>query len=277
MRRVFGPRTVVEAAFLVAVPIVTAAISTGSWQTIVAASAVGYLIIVLVEATLGRTTASPARSRIRILARSGLVKRTRAGAYAEPGATAVLPVLEESGLVEAAVVPVVVPPSEPAPAPPALEPVTVVPEQEPEPEPEPEPMAAAPDPSFTAKMPSEHVRVLRAEPDPEPEPVAERPQLTAVPEPEPEPEPELVVVEPPALAPAPSTVVPIGVGAGPRQWNLWDLERLTREHSGHDVAQDEERQFLLMYLREFADSAGLLPLDFDGLVRDSFGELVGAR
>ena len=72
-------------------------------------------------------------------------------------------------------------------------------------------------------------------------------------------------------------MVPIGVGAGPRQWNLWDLERLTREHSGADVAQDEERQFLLMYLREFADSAGLLPLDFDGLVRDSFGELVGTR
>ena len=43
------------------------------------------------------------------------------------------------------------------------------------------------------------------------------------------------------------------------------------------MAQDEERQFLLMYLREFADSAGLLPLDFDGLVRDSFGELVGTR
>ena len=40
---------------------------------------------------------------------------------------------------------------------------------------------------------------------------------------------------------------------------------------------DEERTFLLMYLREFAGPDGLLPLDFDGLVRDSFGELVGAR
>jgi hypothetical protein len=277
MRRVFGPRTVVEAAFLVAVPIVTAAISSGSWQTIVAASAVGYLIIVLVEATLGRRTASPGRARIRIPARSALVKRTRAEASAEPGATAALPVVEESGLVDVAVVPVVEAPSEPAPAPAGPEPVAVLPEPEPEPEPKPapEPVAAAPEPSFTAKTPSEHVRVLRAEPDLEPEPVAERPQLTAVPEPE--PEPELVAVEPPAPAPAPSTVVPIGIGAGPRQWSLWDLERLTREHSGHDVAQDEERQFLLMYLREFADSAGLLPLDFDGLVRDSFGELVGAR
>ena len=111
--------------------------------------------------------------------------------------------------------------------------------------------------------------------EPEPEPVAEYPQLVAVPEPEPEPVP--IAPAPPEPVRQPSTVVPIGVAAGPRQWNLWDLERLTREHSGSDVAQDEERQFLLMYLREFADSAGLLPLDFDGLVRDSFGELVGAR
>jgi hypothetical protein len=120
------------------------------------------------------------------------------------------------------------------------------------------------------------VRVLR--PEPAPEPVAARPQLTSVPElePEPEPEPEPTPVTP-APAPEPSTVVPIGVGAGPRQWNLWDLERLTREHAGGDVARDEERQFLLMYMREFADSSGLLPLDFDGLVRDSFGELVGSR
>jgi hypothetical protein len=118
--------------------------------------------------------------------------------------------------------------------------------------------------------------VLRPEPEPVPEPVAERPQLTAVPELEPEPAPVAAAPEP-VPVPEPRTVVPIGVGAGPRQWNLWDLERLTREHSGADVVQDEERQFLLMYLREFADSAGLLPLDFDGLVRDSFGELVGTR
>ena len=63
----------------------------------------------------------------------------------------------------------------------------------------------------------------------------------------------------------------------PRQWNLFELERLTRERAGGDVVQDEERQFLLMYLREFADADGQLPIDFDGLVRDSFGELVGAR
>jgi hypothetical protein len=104
--------------------------------------------------------------------------------------------------------------------------------------------------------------VLAPVPDLEPEPVP-------VPEPVPEPEPE--------PQPAATTVVPIGVSALPRQWNIWDLERLTREASGGDAILDEERSFLLMYLREFAGPDGELPVDFDGLVRDSFGQLVGAR
>ena len=84
------------------------------------------------------------------------------------------------------------------------------------------------------------MRVLQSVPDLEPEP-----------EPEPEPErergPEVRAAEPAA-----AEVVPIGVGAGPRQWNLWDLERLTREAAGSDAVLDEERTYLLMYLREFA-------------------------
>ena len=90
-------------------------------------------------------------------------------------------------------------------------------------------------------------------------------------EPEPEPEPEPVLAEVPAAA----QVVPIGVGAAPRQWNVWELERLVREDSGSDAVRDEERTYLLMYLREYADAGGSLPVDFDGLVRDSFGDLVG--
>jgi hypothetical protein len=170
---------------------------------------------------------------------------------------------------------------------------------EPPPAASPEPPAAPPvsdpDPVPVARHePNEHVRVVprtpaeqleappapppEPEPMPEPmlEPVAERVPLAAVPEPEPEPEPAPAPVAA-ASEPEPQTVVPIGVSAMPRQWNLWDLERLTRESAGADAARDEERQFLLMYLREFADSAGLLPIDFDGLVRDSFGELVGTR
>jgi len=32
-----------------------------------------------------------------------------------------------------------------------------------------------------------------------------------------------------------------------------------------------------MYLRDFAGPDGALPIDFDGLVRDSFGALVGVQ
>ena len=274
MRRVFGPRTAVEAAFLVAVPVVAAALGAGMW-TIIAASAVAYLLIFVLEATLWREGArEPGSSRMQIPSRTALVTSSELTQLPEPESVLVV----SDSIEGAAATPEPVVPAEPASAP----------------EPVPTEVTA---PSFTA-VTTEHVRVLRPEPvlepvaehvlepvaehvleavpDPVPEPVPERPQLTAVPEPEPEPEPEPVPVVPEPV-PEPSTVVPIGVGAGPRQWNLWDLERLTREHSGDDVAQDEERQFLLMYLREFADSAGLLPLDFDGLVRDSFGELVGTR
>jgi hypothetical protein len=193
VRRVFGPRTAVEAAFLVAVPVSALAGGLGR-AAIIALSAVGYLLVLLVEAVLWR---------------------------GRPGA-AVVPKPQVSA-----------------------EPVVVSVEPEPEPEPEPE-----------------------SEPEPGPEPVR---VLQPVPDLEPEPEPE------PEPVPVATTVVPIGVSALPRQWNLWDLERLTREASGSDMTLDEERSFLLMYLRDFAGPDGELPIDFDGLVRDTFGELVGAR
>src|SRR5439155_1798496 len=217
MRRVFGPRTAFEAAFLVAVPVVALAVGL-SKSGIIAAAAVGYLLVLLLEALLWRE-ASPLT----------LIKRRRAAA---PPAAAPAPEVQpaaEAGLT--------------APA------ETAEPEAEPQPapvvEPEPEP-----------------VRVLQPVPDLEPEPEPEPPP------PEPEaPEPQ----------PAAAEVVPIGIGAAPRQWNLWDLERLTREAAGSDAVLDEERTFLLLYLREFAGPDGELPVDFDGLVRDSFGKLVGVR
>ena len=60
----------------------------------------------------------------------------------------------------------------------------------------------------------------------------------------------------------------------PREWNLWELERAARDQASDDVAKNEERAYLLMYLREFADSDGTLPADFDGLVRDAFGDVL---
>jgi hypothetical protein len=96
-----------------------------------------------------------------------------------------------------------------------------------------------------------------------PEPVQQPPNPAAPPppppEPEPEPEPEQSYREPPI---------------DPREWNLWELERVARDHATDDLAKNEERAYLLIYLREFAGPDGTLPLDFDGLVRDAFGDLL---
>jgi hypothetical protein len=103
--------------------------------------------------------------------------------------------------------------------------------------------------------------------------------LLSVPEPTPPPPPPEPVRAPEPVRvtePAPPPVVTLASrDTRPREWNLWELERLTRERSGGDPAVDEERNYLLMYLREFANADGALPVDFDGLVRDSFGDLIG--
>ncbi len=111
----------------------------------------------------------------------------------------------------------------------------------------------------------------------EPEPVATRPEPVRAPEPPriaaapppPEPEPEPEPVAEPAVAYLPAS-------EEPREWNLWELERVARDNVSDDVAKNEERAYLLMYLREFAGPDGTLPADFDGLVRDAFGDLVRA-
>jgi hypothetical protein len=220
MKKVFGPRTALEAVVLVAVPVLALLLGQGPW-VIIAASAVAYLGVFVTEAVLGRR-ATP---------------------------------------VEPAPEPVAVAAPEPEPA--AAEPAD---EPELEPEPEPEPVAEV-----------EPVRILRPVPAPPPEPVPD-PRPDPGPDPGPEQLPPAAEAEVEDVAePAAAAVVPIGVGGAPRQWNLWDLERLSREHSGRDDARDEERSYLLIYLRDFAGPDGLLPIDFDGLVRDSFGDVVGAR
>ncbi|HVH51773.1 MAG TPA: hypothetical protein VM690_06480 [Gaiellaceae bacterium] len=137
--RVFGPRTILEAAFLVAVPIIALEAELTAWQ-IIGVSAAAYVLVLAIETTLGRLGAVPS-----------------------------------------------------------------------------------------------------AEPVPSPKP-----------EPAPEPEP------------------PVRVFPAARQWSLWDLERMAREQAGRNTAMDEERTFLLMYMRDFADADGLLPPSFDALVRESF-------
>jgi hypothetical protein len=60
-----------------------------------------------------------------------------------------------------------------------------------------------------------------------------------------------------------------------REWNLWDLERRAREQAGSE-ARDEEWSALFLQLRQFASAEGVLPTEFDDLVRESFAELIQA-
>ena len=133
------------------------------------------------------------------------------------------------------------------------------------------PIIAPPPLSVRVQPPVESRR--EPEPGPAPPPRPEPPHIAVAPppppepkqEPEPEPEPEPEAAE---------VVAFISANDGPREWNLWELERAARDHATDDVARNEERSYLLMYLREFAGPDGVLPADFDGLVRDAFGDVL---
>lgn len=148
--------------------------------------------------------------------------------------------------------------AEPAPSPPAFSP--------------PEPPAAEPAASNEPVAPEPPP----SPPAPEPAPLPQRPPLRPVPTPEPEPAP------PPAPEPMPvppaarSGVVDLRtrVTAAPRRWNLWDLERRARDEQQRDPGRYEEWSYLFVHLRQFATPDGFLPTEFDGLVRESFGELL---
>lgn len=134
-----------------------------------------------------------------------------------------------------------------------------------------------------------HVEVVDAEPAPEaeaePEPAREpelavsgrsaRAILASGPppapdaprrKPAPEPGPELRRASDPEPEPDSS--------GRPREWNVWELQRLVREQAGDD--RQEEWTAMVVSLRDFARADGTLPHEFDELVRDSFGALLAA-
>jgi hypothetical protein len=129
------------------------------------------------------------------------------------------------------------------------------------------------EPTFVAPVRVRVQPTVESRPEPEPETEREREpepsRIAAVPSPPPEPE------RSPEPEPVPARVVAfIPANEGPREWNLWELERAARDHATDDVVRNEERSYLLMYLREFAGPDGVLPTDFDGLVRDAFGDVL---
>lgn len=140
-------------------------------------------------------------------------------------------------------------PSEPAP-PDHVEAVDPEPASEPDaaPEPPPEPELAVSERSARAILASG------------PPPIRESPPRKPEPKPETGPEP----VTEPETEP---------VSSDPRrEWNLWELQRLVRERP--DDERHDEWTAMLVSLRDFARADGTLPLEFDELVRDSFGALL---
>jgi len=146
---------------------------------------------------------------------------------------------------------------------------------------EPADLEPAPTPEHGSRPPvvvrsQSSVETPEVEPEPEPEPEPEqtrgpeRPRIVAVPALPPEPVPEFEA----EAAERDRVVAFLPANDSPREWNLWELERAARDHGGDDVARNEERSYLLMYLREFAGPDGTLPADFDALVRESFGDVL---
>jgi hypothetical protein len=92
--------------------------------------------------------------------------------------------------------------------------------------------------------------------------------------PTPIPEPEEPTPEPAPPAPDPQPPTPEPTGPNPQlQWNVWDLERLAQLSAPNDGARAEELGFLLRELRQFANAEGRLPVSFDPVVREWFGDL----
>ena len=133
------------------------------------------------------------------------------------------------------------------------------------PPPEPEPPAPGPPPAPEPAPPA-------PEPTPpRPEPGQPTPQLRTVPTPAPPPaEPTRAPTAEPGVAYLPMT------DGGPREWNVWELERVATDTESRDSARGEELAFLLLELRQFANADGYLPTSFDPVVRESFGELLSS-
>jgi hypothetical protein len=165
---------------------------------------------------------------------------------------------EPKPVAEADSQPVPEPPPEPLPEPP------------PEPEPTPEPEPAPPEPVA-------HEETVVTQPVPEAIAPARRPRrfrLRSVPTEQQQSKPEPVAAATPQPAEAPSVVEFRPRTTVPREWNLWDLERIAREGAGDHPERRDEWSYLFLHLRQFAHADGSLPAEFDPLVRESFGGLL---
>jgi len=165
-----------------------------------------------------------------------------------------------------------------APPEPRFEPPPPPPEPEPEPEPEakpePEPEAEPGPPAEPeAEAPSIAVLPSKAEPEGPESRWARRKRLRAVPPPPAEEPAAVTAIPAPPAAEAQVVALPQR-SHQPRQWNIWDLERLARAEAADHPERRDEWAFLFVHLRQFANADGALPSEFDSLVRESFGGLL---
>jgi hypothetical protein len=163
--------------------------------------------------------------------------------------------------------------------------------QAPEPTPPPPPPEPTPEPSSVPEAEQAPPEPTPSPPTPEPEPPPAAPEPAAA---QPAdngpkrprrfrlrsvPTPRSASVAPPS-PPAPSAPEPQSVvefrprTIQPREWNLWDLERIAREEAPEHPERRDEWAYLFVHLRQFASADGSLPAEFDGLVRESFGGLL---
>lgn len=265
MRRGLWGRFAVWTAFLV---IIAAALYLSGVGTvaIVVVMFVAWLLVSAVEVALARAAARRhpqvvGRSVSALLDEAGPDETVRVIRHSEETEEALA---QDDGLS------LDTPPEE-WPEPPAAKPVAppgqelaveAPPAAEPEPAAEPRPAPVAREPVAAEPTP-ELERVVPPAPPPAVVPTGLPPVATA---------PATAATEAPAAPPPAAPVARIGQDR-PRAWNLWELERLAREVGGRDPARDEARSFLLLYLRDYATADGLLPVEFDPLVRESFADL----
>jgi outer membrane biosynthesis protein TonB len=247
---VVGPRFLIEAAFLVAVAVGAGFARLGA-VTIILVMAGAWLLVASVEWMISRAKVRAAGPEP-MTAPAEPLEETRQPPAVRTVEPAPAPVL--TGYAAPAPV---AERGEPEPAPAPEPEVTPGPSPQPAPAPEPQAPTEPAPPETPPEQP--RVAVVAAVPPREPEPAQPQPPALVAPG----PEPTVVAFTPRSL----------GV---PRQWNLWELERVAREQGGTDSERDEERSFLLMYLREFADADGVLPTSFDTIVRESFGDVLDA-
>jgi len=132
---------------------------------------------------------------------------------------------------------------------------------------EPLPVPAAAEPEAEPPRPTVSERSARAILASAPPPLPPEPAKPAKP-----PRRRRLVQRTPPPPPPPEPE-PVTASAGPpREWNLWELQRAVREAA--DDPRHEEWTALLIHLREFSNADGDLPIEFDGLVRESFGSIL---